>query len=80
MIRNTEGALMLTDNELAALAQLLAGRALLDPELVEWEDVPELSEAGHVRLVESIAAIGQGLVDFADVGGVDSRYVYEEVS
>lgn len=63
--RNTEGALILGDDEMALLAQEMIARRLSDPEeWADWELVPMLSEDGHERLIKAIyAATNEAMAD-----------------
>jgi hypothetical protein len=83
--RNKHGAIVLTEYEATALANLIALRKLADVEDWHyWEDLPLLTAEGFEEVNEAIKAqadqLASTLASFEATTGVDSRQVYGEVS
>jgi hypothetical protein len=85
MKKNDEGAIVLTDNEAAALGLLVAIRKLADVEdWLLWEDLPLLTAGGFEDVSDAVRAQSDllriALRKFEASTDIDSRQVYGDVS
>ena len=85
MNRNDEGGMDLDSRELRALCYLLLSRianSISDGEgIVEWEDMPELSEGSWEALSDQFSLTAATLMQTAHVyPNIDPRFIWEQVT
>ena len=86
MNRNDEGGMDLDSRELRALSYLLLSRIADDIGggrfgIVEWEDVPELSEGSWEALSDQFKLTAATLMQTAHAdSNIDPRFIWEQVS